>query len=214
MKKELPGILDPELGTELLINVTKLVEALKNGNVITTLPISTLITSTLQLSTQILRQINDNEPIEDLGNFAAMSCSLRENLHFYWRWICENKPAESNPRINELIRSQQIVKPKCWILLDVTKRDQPVLIEKQVDPNFCNSLSAIYSAIRICEFEAPEVLNNHFVTRQLKTGSLVVVQSSWFENGEMPKKFWRAKLSVPENKSRKHLNLYTVYSSQ
>ena len=142
-----------------------------------------------------------------------MSCSLRENLHFYWRWICENRP-EPNPRINELIRSQQIVKPRCWILLDVTKMDQPVLIEKQVDQNFCNSLCAIYSEIRMCEFEAPEVLDNQFVTRQLKTGSLVIVQSSWFENGQPPKKFWRAKISMPENKSRKHFNLYTVYSSK
>jgi hypothetical protein len=214
LKSELREITDPYFADELLKNISALVQALQGVQNRPPQSKSSLITSTIQLATQYFRQINDQECIEDLGNFAAISCCLRESLHFYWRWISEIKP-QSNPRINELIHSQQIVKPKCWILLDVTKNDQPVLIEKQVETNFCQSLSAIISAIKFCEFESPKFLINHLVTRQLKIGSLVIMHSSWYENDQKQKPFWRTKLSpTKQNKSRKHYNLYTVYSSQ
>ena len=216
MKKELAGtIIDSALTENLLTNVSELAQALKNVDFIPKLAISTLITSTLKLSTQIFRQITDEERIEDLGSLAAISCSLRERLHFYWRWISENKP-ELNPRISELIRSQEISRPTCWIFLDVTDRDQPILIAKQVDRNFCNAFSPIYSAIKCCEFEHPKVLvDSQVVTRQLKLGSLVIVQSSWFESDRKKKSFWREKLfAMPQIKRQTHFNLYTVYSSK
>jgi len=166
-------------------------------------------TSLIQLVVRLLRRVvaDENIKLGQIVKLSSLNYSLQENLYFYWRWICEEPPLHIEPKVEELIRDEN-AEPKFWVLLDVTRSDQPVLVSKQDNPHLSNSdLRKIFA--RFIN-ENSYILDSSFEKREIHLGSFVVVQTSW--SVDQIKSIWPKNLI--HTKNSKHFIFYAVYSSQ
>ena len=164
------------------------------------------VTSLIQCVVRLLRLSDENIKLGQIVKLSSLNYSLQENLYFYWRWICEEPPLHIEPKVEELIRDEN-AEPKFWVLLDVTRSDQPVLVSKQDNPHLSNSdLRKIFA--RFIN-ENSYILDSSFEKREIHLGSFVVVQRSW--SVDQIKSIWPKNLI--HTKNSKHFIFYAVYSS-
>jgi hypothetical protein len=197
---------------DLLDKISRLVSILESSSVSPVLQMSManqslLVTSSLQSALQMFRQVValENTTFEGIDKFNSISCSLRDDLHFYWRWICEMEPNFEN-KINELIHSKQNSKPLYWIILDETDEDKPVLCD-QIEESLIDdqNLRRIFASIK-------RAMKSKNETNKLCLGTVTIHQSTWTETNLEENRFVWMKRKNATNK--KNFTLYTMYSSQ
>ena len=187
---------------ELPDKISRLISILETSSVSP----SSLVSSSLRSALQMFRRVVavENATFEGVDKFSSMRYNLRDDLHFYWRWICEVEPNFEN-KINELVHSKQNSKPVYWIILDETDPDQPILCD-QLEHSPINGarLRRIFAAIKRAKTSKSE-------SKELRFGTVTIHRNTWSEPSVEDNRFVWVKRKNATNK--KSFTLYTMYSS-